>query len=125
MDPYRGKTFSPASEWRDGGREFAKAKLEEVRSMLCELANEEEAKPRRRWWCFWRSERALARRVNWQRVYDLRDASRTIGDARFRLGGLVAADVSMPVEEREAFDRALNEEVDEWPFDDEDPPDPL
>jgi hypothetical protein len=82
---FRGRTFSPAEEWRDGGEEFAKGKLAEVAKMLVELAREEEARPRRRWWCFWRSERALARRVDWQRVHDLIDAARTVNDARYKL----------------------------------------
>lgn len=111
---FRGRTFSPAEEWRDGGEEFAKGKLGEVAAMLVELSHGEEVRPRRRWWCFWRGERSLARRVDWQRVHDLIDAASTVRDARCSLGGPMAPSPGLPPD----F------EADAWPFDD-DPPDPL
>lgn len=72
--PYRGKTFSPAQRWIDGGPPFAFEKLAEVRSYLLDLCEEEEARgDKRHWW--------QRRQVRWQRVYDLQDAATTVSDA--------------------------------------------
>ncbi|HWO17060.1 MAG TPA: hypothetical protein VNM89_10160, partial [Solirubrobacterales bacterium] len=62
---FRGRTFSPAEDWFDGGLPFALAKLEEVAAFLADLADE--ATKGRPWWCSrWRWYRRTR-----QREYDL------------------------------------------------------
>ena len=70
----RGKTFSPAEDWFDGGSNHALLKLREIGDYLMELCAEElERDDHRHWW--------QRRKVRWQRVYDSQDASRTVSDA--------------------------------------------
>jgi hypothetical protein len=78
-EPLRGTTFSPAERWFNGGTDFALKKLDEVDQYLRDL--NDELWDERPWWC---SRRRWYRRHQ-QRVYDIEDAARTVGDARRQL----------------------------------------